>query len=310
MTRRDYSREDISYALSLVRLGYTPDHVRRALTAKPSGRRDPGSVKYMRLLESRGKDTADAYMTRTVDKAFSYAAENAAIKDRNDAILRLLELEAAANALPWAIYAGAGVRRTLEAAFAVGDRTGGVRFGLALRAWAETAGQSFETIRTNRDMLVRLGWLRRNPNDRPGRTGRYTISRPSHIQHTGIENVGDATTRTWLAHDAFRPDALGDYGWYVLATLRGETDLGRLSAVTGFGDDGLMDIATRLRTFGLVEITDTTIMPGTEMLTRLEDAARKLGTLGDADRDHADFAEDRKGWRERRDSLVNVGAPS
>ena len=109
-----------------------------------------------------------------------------------------------------------------------------------------TAGR-VRTERRNRDTLVRLGWLRRNPDDRNGRTGRYTLCRPAHIQHTTPENVGDASVRTWLAHDAFRPDALGDDSWYLLASLRGHAEFDRLAWVTGLGVEALKDTTASRR---------------------------------------------------------------
>jgi hypothetical protein len=177
----DYSRGDMSYACRLRNRGYDVDMIFRALTQKPSGRRDPGSVKYQRILETKGRDSADAYARKTAEKAIKFVADNPKIIDRTDALVRLTEIKALADAMPWGLYAGPGARRTLEGAFAVAEKVGGLLFGLSLREWAETCGQDLRTTRTHRDLLVRLGWLLRNPDDRLGRTARFRLRTPSHI---------------------------------------------------------------------------------------------------------------------------------
>ncbi len=98
----------------------------RALAAKPAGRRDPGSMKYQRILDMRGRDAADSYAKRTAENAIAFVQANPPIKDRTDAMIRILELEALADSLPWMIYAGPGARRALEGAFTVAERVGRV----------------------------------------------------------------------------------------------------------------------------------------------------------------------------------------
>jgi hypothetical protein len=61
----DYSREDMSYAVRLANRGYDEYMIYRALTQKPKGRRQPGSVKYWRIWSERGKGAADDYARTT-----------------------------------------------------------------------------------------------------------------------------------------------------------------------------------------------------------------------------------------------------
>jgi hypothetical protein len=308
--RRDTSADDMSWMLRLTNQGLDTDKMFRALTAKPSGKRDPGSLKYLRILETRGLDAADAYARRTIQAAQDFVEANPAIRDRNAALVRLLEIESAAAALPWGVYAGPGVRRALEAAFVVADRVGSVAFGLALREWAEIAGQDFETIRTNRNVLTALGWLLRNPNDRPGRTSRFTIRRPSHIQHTGGMNVEIADDRRWLTHDAFRPTALQDSGWYALQKIARPISRNELEIATGFGTETLDDHLRRLERFDLIYVTDDLILRIPEdPVPLLDRAARHFDTAGEAERVRQRHRKEQHDWHDRvQDVNVAVGA--
>jgi hypothetical protein len=307
MTGRDYSREDMSQAVKLANRGYDVTMIFRALAAKPSGRRDPGSVKYQRVLDERGRDAADAYARQTAERAVEFVASHPAITDRPSAFLRLVEIQGIAGGLPWAVYAGAGVRRALEGTFIIGERIGGLSFGLALREWSEIAGQDERATREHRDALVRLGWLRRNPNDRAGRTGRYALRVPTHIHSHGRSECADSAGRAWMAHDAFRPTALGDLGWYVLASLSAPRSLGDLSLRTGLDPDELRDLAWRLDGIGAVSLVDDGVLVRSpDLAGRLDAFASSAGTSGSLEADVERHARERAEFRRRGD--VNVRA--
>lgn len=87
----DYSRADMQYAVRLGNRGYDVDMIFRALATKPSGRRDPGSLKYQRLMDTKGRDVADAYARQTAEKAIAFIANNPRIIDRTDALVRITE---------------------------------------------------------------------------------------------------------------------------------------------------------------------------------------------------------------------------
>ncbi len=114
----------MSWAVSLANRRYTVEQIHRALAAKPSGRRDPGSIKYQRLLETRGLDAAEAYVWRTARKALDFVRANPKILDPAEGTLAVLATASLAGALPWGLYGGSGPRRALEAAFVIGERVG------------------------------------------------------------------------------------------------------------------------------------------------------------------------------------------
>lgn len=303
--KRDTSRDDMTYAVRLANRDYQVGDIARALSAKPSGRRQPGSVKYQRIFDTKGKDAADAYAQRTAAAAIDFVRRSPMIRDRNEALIRLLEIEAAAVALPWGVYAGPDVRRALEAVFVVADRVGSIRIGLSLREWAEVAGQGFEAVRKHRDALAELGWLRRDPDDKLGRTGRYTVRRPRHIQPTRGMNVGTAADRTWLAHDAFRPAALGDLGWYLLTATSSAGSPAELAVRTGLSDEVLADRLAVLERNDLISLrANGDVQSATDILPALNALAQSCGSAGAGNRMHERFEQDRVAWHSRE--AVNV----
>jgi hypothetical protein len=312
--RADYSRQDWSYALRLANRGYDERMIFRALAAKPSGRRDPGSIKYQRILDERGRDAADAYAQHTAEGALAWVAANPAIRDRVSALVALLQIRGAAESLPWAIYGGPGVRRALEAAFLAADRLGGVRLGLPLRRWAELAGVTFDSIRERRDKLVRMGWLCRDPRDRPGRTARYGVRLPSCVLPTftsqGGLNVGALvithSAHRLLAHDAFRGGALGDAGWYVAHSLNGRREpLRELGLRTGIREEALWDLMARLDRAGVIEVADDTASLAPHLFPRLDAIASASGTQGAGEADRLRHLRERNAFRR---GGVNVGS--
>lgn len=314
---RDNSRDDMSFALRLANRKFSAEQILRELSVKPSGRRAPGSLKYQRILDDRGCDAANAYARRTAEKAIAFVKANPPILDRPTAVLSVWGIEGAADSLPWGTYGGAGPRRALEAVFVVAERTGGLKFGLALREWSELAGQSFEAIRAHRDRLIVLGWLRRNQDDRPGRTSRYVLCKPSHIHISHIHsqgdvgdvNVGHTQERPWLPHDAFREDGLGDRGWYVLLSCTTTpTPLHEIALRTGYGEDELSDIVRELEVAGLVTVGDDGTVCRIEDPARLDLVAEQRGTAGLGEADRKRHREERAAFRARGD--VNVGEGS
>ncbi|MBA3737493.1 MAG: hypothetical protein H0W97_02900 [Actinobacteria bacterium] len=295
----DYSRGDMSYAVRLANRGYDVDMIFRALATKPSGRRDPGSLKYQRLMDTKGRDVADAYARQTAEKAIAFIANSPRIIDRTDALVRITEIKALADALPWGLYAGPGARRALEAAFSIAERVGGLAFGLSLREWSETCGQDLRMTRTNRDLLVRLGWLLRNPDDRLGRTARFRLRTPPHIHSHGRYECASYGAHAWLAHDAFREEGLGNLGWYVLSlTDSRPLALHELSIRSGVDLAELEDLIGIMTHADLV-VGDDQVGAVPDLTLALDHFAQGRGTLGRGEADRAQYQRDREAFRAR-----------
>jgi hypothetical protein len=305
----DQSRRDMTWAVKLANQGYRADQIARELSRTPSGKRPAGSTKYQRILETRGPEDATKYAARTAEKAVTFVATNPKIMDRSAAAVRLVEIESAAESLPWLVYCGPQARRALEATLLVAWRVGSLNFGLSLREWAETAGLEFESIRTARDVLVREGWLRRNPNDRSGRTSRFAIATPSHIHSHGRDmNVGLHNDRVWLAHDAFREPALGSDGW---AVLRGVSAVpiprDSVQNKIALDPDELWEHLLKLERAHVLVVGDNSVRRASEdLVPLLDEIARESGTMGDLLRLRQKHIGERSAWHRRGD--VNVGA--
>jgi hypothetical protein len=269
-------------------------------------------MKYARLLDTRGQDAADRYVRETARKAITFVEDNPPITRRADAVAKILQVEAAAASLPWAVYGGSGARRALEAAFVVADRVGGPSFGLAIREHALLAGQDFEVVRRNRTALADLGWLVRNPTDRLGRTSRFRLRIPPHIHsHQGGGNVGRSQDRGWLHHDAFRPDALGDAAWYVLVSIDARTDLEVLARRTGLEPETANEVVNRLAAFGVLKTDAGSVCRAAATIqAALDRVAASFGTDGRQGEDAERFEAKRKEWHDRPRRDVNVGVPA
>lgn len=308
--KRDTSRDDWRWSLRLGNRGFSVDQIVRAISAKPSGRREPGSLKYQRLLDERGRDAADRYAVTTAERALRFIAENPAIRDATGAVVRLLELEGAADALPWGLYGGAGPRRALEAMFTIAEDLRTLRFGLALRQWCEIAGQPLDVIPTHRNTLLSLGWITRNPDDRAGRTSRFSLRLPLHIHlHTGGMNVGLGADREWLAHDSFRPEALGDEGWLILRIAATSCSVREIAIRAGFSIEATEDHMAHLASRQLVAVDDEGgVVRTTPLVPALDAAAAYFGTKDRLDDDRAKHRREREAFRARLDVNVEVSA--
>jgi hypothetical protein len=288
----------MSFALKLANRGYDEHSIFRALAKKPSGGRDHSSIKYQRLLDERGRDAADAYARRTAERAVIFVGENPKILDRTDALVRIAEIEAKADALPWQLYFGPGLRRTLDAAFVVAERSGKVNPGLALREWAEIAGQTFSTVRTNSQKLLDLGWLVRLSPDPKWKTGRYGLRLPSHIHSHGRSECVGTGGRAWVAHDAFRPECLGDLGWYVLRLMDSRPTAHELSIRGGIDPDDIDDVLAVMERADLFVVDEAgRLHRVSDPIPALDDLARTRGTLGSAQADRAQHRREREAYR-------------
>jgi hypothetical protein len=244
-----------------------------------------------------------------------YIEANPPIHDPNEANIKIAEIRRAADSLPWLVYAGPRTRRTLEGAFVVAERIRGLAFGLALREWAELTGQEWGIIRRERDRLLDLGWLHRNPCDRPGRTARLSIRRPRHIQYTPhIPSLGGisecaAGAAAVLRHDAWRPEALGEKGWYVfqICARSALQTLESLATRTGSDPEDLAHLLYELEDIGLLHLDDVGVRVDVERraVRQLLDAvAARFGTDGALAQDLVRHEQEREAFRER--GYVNV----
>jgi hypothetical protein len=275
---RDRSRDDMSHALKLANLGtygdadYDEQAIARALYKT--------SAKAQSIRE-KSPEQAWTYCERTAHKAIERARTVPPALDKGAAILRVMILRDVADSLPWGRRVSA--RRTLEGAFLTGTMAG-LDFGLAHRTWAERTGQSREgRIKRNVPLLEGLGWFSYAGKD-PGGANRYRLLLPDGLSVPR----GAPEVSTWdelpLNHDAFRPKALGDAGWYVLHLAPGVQDREEIAARSG------------LRPSLVQEVLDQ--VAGGPLVPQLDRIARERGTAGALERDKEQHRTERE-TRER-----------
>jgi hypothetical protein len=235
------------------------------------------SLVYGETVKERGFAAAGRYAERTVDKAIRIV-EQGWVLDPTEARARIAELWVIADAEPWPLEL-AGARKALEAALEIGDERGRISLGLDLRTHAMRAGQSRTAIGRHRRTLHDLGWMRRNPHDRVGLTARFRLAAPAGPLNDLVEGQLDGPARrSFVAHDAWRPAALGDAGWYVQHAIAAHAPL----------PAGADLVVERLHGHGLGRE-----LHAAELARRLDIAAHRLGTAGDGDRQRAQFEQER-----------------
>ncbi len=317
--RREYSSEDMSWAIKLVLQGHDVAFIARTLSKKPSGRRGWNSLKYGRLYEERGATRADEYARRTARNAVEFVKQLPTIRDPQAAIVRLLEIETAARSQPWGGGIGSSARRAFFGALLVGTRLNAVRFGLAWREWAELVGTDHNRLRYVVKSRLDGRWIQRNPADRWGRTSRWTLRTPVedgfHIHVTpGDLNVETLTRVGWkrgdrdlmsptrlLAHNAFV--ALGDDAWHVVDVSFAQwrmTTRRTIALATGMDAATLDHTLALLAQHGFLRQRGPYLVGPRDPSLVLDDLAFHLGTLGALDRLKAQHAADRSEWRAKQ----------
>jgi hypothetical protein len=310
-SRTDHSRDDATYAAKLANRGYSVDQIASAIAKIPKGGKSPASMKYVRVMQERGLDAANAYAKRTAEKAVAWVKANPPVRDQASGLVRLAELDALVGLVPWGVVWSPRTRRVLEGALGVAEHAKSLRFSLALRQWSTLTGVAYEPIRWERNRLIEIGWLRRNQNDRSGRTSRFGLRAPLHIQgprshstftsHEGRCECGVVGREgCWLAHDAFRPQALGDVGWYALASTSDQAvTLRELELQTGIAHDELLDLVLTLDRFGAARFDGSLVRRGPDLVAGLDAIAAHHGTEGMLAAERAQYDEERKAFRAR-----------
>jgi hypothetical protein len=266
-----------------VRLGADRRQVVKAISRKHP-RHGYHSLIYAEHVKTRGTAAADRYAERTADKAFRLAKEAPRVTNDYEARERLMELYAAVDAEPWPPNL-AGARRALEAAYVIAWERGRVaEMKLDERTHAMRAGQSHGAVKYHRKQLHDMGWLRRHARDRGRGISRLTFHSPNIHRKTFQGHPMDVPLL--LAHDAWRPAALGDEGWYFQRVI-----VFRPSAVEHPWDD----VATMLQEHGL-----GIPLPEEELIRRLDLIALDFGTFNTGYLEAQQFLADRARRAEAR----------
>lgn len=310
--RRDYSRDDMSWAMRLANRGSGVEAITSTLSRKPSGRRPWYSVKYARLYEERGKEVADRYARRTAEKAVERVRRFPAIRDPHEAIVRLLDIETAALMHRWGGGMGSSARRAFFGALTVANRLPSVTFGLAWREWSELVGTPHRRVRHVVTTALDGRWVTRNPDDRMGRTSRWALRVPRDCTFNLTPGDMNVQTRPTFRRDALDPIpptrllnhdafvALGDDAWHVfdVSFTQGRVTTPRtLELATGMDAPTLAATIDLLLRERVIREEGPLLVGPRDVGLVLDDTAFRLGSLLSLDRLKATHKSDREAFR-------------
>ena len=230
------------------------------------------------------------------------------------------ELRGFADDKRWPLPNGPRKRRVLEGAYQIAYGVGDVRFSRSYRSWGEVVGIPWQAtghaVRLlRRDRLV----LRVKPaSGYQAATYRLGVPRPlpSTIGPSPVDLLFKSgpnfNNRTYvLAHDAFRPQALGDAGWLVLRWLDPERPLepAALASVTGLPYRVVLEVCDRVHAAEVATAIPGgwVSVPDDELGERLDRYAMKAGTWGMLSVQRSD--QERQRYRSRGEPLPTQIGP-
>jgi len=225
---------------------------------------------------------------------------------------RVVKYRCYADARPWPGRSGARDRRALEAAYLTALMARSTTFGLAARTWGERAGMDKESAnRASKSLETTHRAIRRATKGAPNIAARYrvrsakrtsaTVEQPPlggptvalrDILFVGVHLLDPTgTDRILLAHDAFRPAALGDAGWLITRSLSSHQAISplELSKRTGVSAKRTDELLTTLGRYGAATRDGQSYTRAFDPLLfdALDRIAMDAGTLGDLERDRA-----------------------
>jgi hypothetical protein len=122
---------------------------------------DPRNKLGDKVRELRDLRARHRYVSRSWDKAVSYAGASPAVADRTELLAEIIRIREAIEQADWRGVAGATDRRVMEAHLIIMERTGKLDHGASVREVAEITGRRrAETISASHERLRHGGWLR------------------------------------------------------------------------------------------------------------------------------------------------------
>lgn len=260
----------------------------------------------------RGRRHADKLAWGLVDRAVQRVQMHPPELWRFEVPDRLRRYRTRADDRLWPGRTGCADRRALEAAYLTGFLARSTTFHLAARTWGLRAGMPAVSVNRAAKRLQRQGLLRLERKGTVRIGALYRVKSPRTVtrglpprevplcQLVDITRVGYSLLdelgyeRRLLAHDAFRPGALGDSGWMVARWLSDDVplDVDRLSASTGIATDRVAGILRALALRDGVTADHTRALEPT-FFEALDQIARDTGTFGTLDRDRETYAAER-----------------
>jgi hypothetical protein len=263
-----------------------------------------------------GASHASEMAYRLADRALAQAELKPPELARYEVPARIERYRRGADARRWVGRTGPTDRRVLEAAYLTGFICRSMKFGLSVRTWGLRAGLHRAEISRSAKRLERAGLIVRTHRGTPNVAARFHLQRPK-LRQWGLPPLGGPIVslrdlvlvgvnlldqggfeRVLLAHDAFRPAALGSQGWMVsrLLTHENRATVADIAARSGIPVRATCLTLDALKTHGAVIETGGGFVRVIESLfiDGLDMVAADAGTLGDLERDRDRYAEERR----------------
>lgn len=319
-TTAERAGEALSFAMKLRNRGYSLDQIRRALL-------DHDVVRA--LHEQAGINRADRFARRTAERAVQLVTESPADRSPVQIVARVAEIRESADSVPWPGRTGSTDRRVLEGAYLTASICRSTTFNCSIRTWAARCGigrqACTDAVKRLRDRgaveLVVRGGDQRAAKYRLARMSRTRTS-PSVIPSVRVGDIGPdhlpaPEEHIWLAHDAFRREALGDAGWQITRWLHPADPVRawELAQVTGMERRRVYAVLGKLAVaeIALKDPSGWRRVASGQLPRDLDAVAIAAGTAGSLEADRAQYEAERQRFRLDRlltvrvDDLVEAG---
>jgi hypothetical protein len=275
--------------------------------------RDDLLIEMQRL---RGASNASRMAYKLADRALAQVELKPPQLARYEVPARIERYRRGADARRWIGRTGPSDRRVLEAAYLTGFICRSMKFGLSVRTWGLRSGLHRAETSRSAKRLERAGLIVRTHRGTPNIAARFHLQRPE-LRQWGLPPLGGPTVslrdlllvgvhlldqggfeRVLLAHDAFRPAALGSQGWMISRLLShgNRATTADIAARSGIPVRAICLTLDALKTYGAVVESDGGLVRVIEsmFINALDMIAADAGTLGDLERDRDRYAEERR----------------
>ena len=287
-------------ALGACNAGWSQVDLYDALT----DRRNVGGEKVQEILGDEGECEARRYVALSWEKAAKKRAEDPPVRRSNDDdALQVERVAEVARCAPWTGLAGSTDSAVIEAHVEIARRRGNLVHGASVREVAERAGVAYPTASRSQGRLIERGWLIRLQRGEGNEASTWLLAVPEPLQAQLVNTPSsqgrvESVEELRVSQDSFRHGALGKTGCRVmraLAELGSVTASELVSALPGMHRSTGRRHLLRFERLGLAALDESGRWRA--LAGDLDAVARRLGTAGKGDEQHAAHEVQREMFR-------------
>jgi DNA-binding MarR family transcriptional regulator len=242
-----------------------------------------GGRKVQGLADLHGMARAMKYLRGEYKRAAEFVRRNLCVRDRNGALLSVVEWTERVDGAVWRGASGLTNRNALYAMADMARRTGSAtRVPMSVRTLAEMIGCSPSTASAALRRLVAAGWLALKARSDGTNPTLYALTVPSEAArtspHTPYEGELSDSLHTPPTHDVWRQHGLGKGAQRIFDVIsQKKSGAAEIASLFNITPRAVYQHLRKLREAGLAESTDG-VWSATDK--NLDDVARELGTAG------------------------------